>query len=134
MRNLSTMSAAAFLTVAVYSPVTGQVTLQRKHTEGRSVSYESTFLLNQVLTISGMEFKTMVDSGETHTLTTGKTNANGIVPITTKTDATRLSLTIPGGGQPEDRQPDENQKVIWPDRGRLPDPIELVSMVNEMEG
>jgi len=99
MRKLISMSAATFLAVAVYSPVSGQVTLQRKHAEGGSVSFETTFLLNQVLTISGMEFKSMVDSGETRTLSTGKTNADGNVPITTRIDATRLSLTIPGGGQ-----------------------------------
>ncbi|HVC98802.1 MAG TPA: DUF6263 family protein [Pirellulales bacterium] len=99
MRNLSSLSAAAFLAVAIYSPASGQVTLQRKHVEGRSVSYETTFLLNQVMTISGMEFKSTVDSGETRTLSTGKTSADGTIPITTRIDATRLNLTIPGGGQ-----------------------------------
>ncbi len=99
MRNLSSMSAAALLAVAVYSPVSGQVTLQRKHAEGGSLSYETTFLLNELMTIFGTEFKSKFDSGEIRTVSTGKTNVDGTTPITTRIDATRLSVTIPGGGQ-----------------------------------
>jgi hypothetical protein len=99
MRNISSVSAAALLSVAVCSTASGQVTLQRKHAEGSSTCYETTFLLNQVMTISGMEFKSTADVGETRTMTTGKRNTDDTIPITTKIDATRLNLTIPGGGQ-----------------------------------
>ncbi|HEV3021596.1 MAG TPA: DUF6263 family protein [Pirellulales bacterium] len=99
MRYWSSFSAVAFVVVTAGSPAFAQVTMQRKHIEGTSTSFERTFLLNQTLTIAGMEFKTTVDAGETRTVAAGKWNADGIIPLTTKTDSSRLVLTIPGGGQ-----------------------------------
>jgi hypothetical protein len=96
LRFLAVLTASALV---VCSPASAQVKLQPKLNEGSDVSYEVSVLTNQVLTIAGMEFKTSVDSGETHTTTTGKWNAEGIIPIKIKTDSQRLNLTVPGGGQ-----------------------------------
>jgi hypothetical protein len=98
MRYLSSCSAVAVV-IALGSPAFAQVTLRRDHSEGSRATFENNVLVNYTMLISGMEFKTTADAAETRTLTAGKRNEDGTVPLTNKTESSRLVLSVPGGGQ-----------------------------------
>lgn len=89
--------AAAVLLASLCSSAQAQVLLKHKVVEGATRTYEITSLINQTLTIAGMEVKTEVDNGVTLSSAAGKRDAQGHIPIKIKFEALRSNISAPNG-------------------------------------
>jgi hypothetical protein len=80
-----------------HSSAQAQVLFKHKVIEGSTRTHEVSNLINQTLTIMGMEIKTEVDNSITLSTTTGKKDAQGRIPNKVKFEAVRTNITGANG-------------------------------------
>jgi hypothetical protein len=73
------------------------VKLERKWPEGETRKTQSMLRLDQVMTIQGMEIETHVEQSSTTSLAAGKRRDDGGLPVTSKIEAFKASVSLPGG-------------------------------------
>ncbi|GIW86058.1 MAG: hypothetical protein KatS3mg108_0382 [Isosphaeraceae bacterium] len=86
--------------VTAQNAVTAQsdpVKLERRWPEGETRTTEATLKLDQVMTIQGMEIETRIEQATTTRQLIGKRRDDGSIPVSTKIDAFKATMTLPGG-------------------------------------
>jgi hypothetical protein len=74
-----------------------QVKLQLKFPDGTKTTGTITTKTHQILKLAGMEIETKANETVSTTTTNGKRKADGTIQLTSKIDAVKSKLTLPGG-------------------------------------
>ena len=85
------------LLASVASNAPAQVTFKYKFPDGRKSTSEAKVTTAQTLTLAGMEIKSGAEQSLTVASTNGQRAADGMLTVTTKIEAIKASVTLPGG-------------------------------------
>lgn len=97
MRGLKRFLAISVVVCVAATTASAQVKLEFKFPENQKYRVEETVLVDQVMTINGMEVPTKSEQTITSRMAMGAKRADGSVPVTQTVDTIKMQLDLPGG-------------------------------------
>ena len=121
------MALCGFLGLS--STAQAQVKLELKYPPGRDLKHKSITKTHQILTLNGMAIETESNQTVLSDESVEKVRDDSTVPITTKIDALKIDISLPGGLNVNFDSADPNAKIEPPQLAFLGDVFKLISQV-----